>query len=224
MFALGGIWRRRLELLDNLEYLKSRRLRLDDIVVSGVALGRPAAQALSARVLAARCASGGAHDGWKPVTWLRPAGEEDDSSWSVILRDILAGDGWLLLEDHVGLTIRAGEVRAIEIHRPALRHFCYIRSYVDLLHLFGLPDAVHTRCGDEGPVAHTLSYHRQHKRIVWDCRANALVVAHLGDFGDGPRFRRPPRGGRRLRVNPRPSLGIPPLPGAPAWGVAFESF
>ncbi|MGE0859045.1 MAG: hypothetical protein AB7I01_09890 [Gammaproteobacteria bacterium] len=213
--AFGGLMRRRrFELLEHLECLKSRRLRLEHLVVAGVPYGGRMDEVPLERVVAI-----GARASFPHGSVLR----REHADWEEGLRALRAGEGWLLLEGDVALALRDGEVRGFELQAPVRRHFCYIRSYVDLLHLFGLPDTVHTRCGDEGPVAHTLSYHRQHKRIVWDCRANALVVARLGDFGDGPRVRRPPRGGRRLRVNPRPSLGIPPLPGAPAWGLAYEA-
>lgn len=205
--------RRRFELLEHLECLKSRRLRLHHLMVAGVPFGAQAADFPLEHVVAARGGS------------TIPRGtlvRRDDAAWLDTVRELASGDGWLLLEGGVALALRDGEVRGIEIQAPVRRHFCYIRSYVDLLHLFGLPDTVHTRYGEEGPVAHTLCYRRQHKQLVWDCRADALSLARLGDFGDGPRVRRPPRGGHRQRVSPRPSLGIEPLPGAPAWGLAFE--
>lgn len=213
--AFGGLMRRRpFELLEHLECLKSRRLRLEHLLVAGVPFGGRVQDLPLERVVAVRTGA------------TLPRGtlvRRDDAAWSGALRELESGDGWLLLEGDVALTLRDGEVRGIEIQAPVRRHFCYIRSYVDLLHLFGLPDAVHTRCGEEGPVAHTLSYRRQHKQVVWDCRADALALARLGDFGDGPRVRRPPRGGRRLPVRSRMPLGIDPLPGAPAWGLAFET-
>ncbi|MBX9608292.1 MAG: hypothetical protein K2Y51_18890 [Gammaproteobacteria bacterium] len=213
--AFGGLMRRRrFELLEHLECMKSRRLRLDHLVVAGVPYRASADEVPLERVVAVRARATAARGALV---------RRDDAGWSEALHGLQSGEGWLLLEGDVALALSDGEVRGFELQAPVRRHFCYIRSYVDLLHLFGLPDAVHTRCGDDGPVAHTLSYHRQHKRIVWDCRADALVVARLGDFGDGPRVRRPPRGGHGLRVKPRSSLGIPPLPGAPAWGLAFQA-
>ena len=68
----------------------------------------------------------------------------------------IATDGLLVLKQHVGLMLRDGDVRGIEIYSPALTHFCYIRTYVDLLDQFGLPDAVATRRPHGEALDHTL--------------------------------------------------------------------
>ena len=209
-------WRQRFELLDHLECLKSRRLRLDEIVVAGVAYGSPATQLPLDRVVAAHVAPLDATE-HSPLYGVQFESERDRQPSDLTDRVVRAinGDGVLMLREHVGVALRGGEVRGIEIYRPALAHFCYIRSYVELLEQFGLPKAVKTRHVDGSPAEHTLFYPKINKQLVWDRRDNALSVVRLGDFLERPQNRQPPRGKRRFRLPRLPRGMIYPVPGPP---------
>ena len=210
-------WRRqRFELLDHLECLKSRRLRLDEITVAGVVYGSPATQLPLERVVAAHVAPLAASE-QSPLYAAQFVSDREHQPSDLadrVARTINA-DGVLMLREHVGIALRGAEVRGIEIYRPALAHFCYIRSYVELLEQFGLPAAVKTRHVDGSPAEHTLLYPQINKQLVWDPRDHALSVVRLGDFLERPQNRRPPRGKRRFRLPRLPPGMTSPVPGPP---------
>ena len=210
-------WRRqRFELLDHLECLKSRRLRLDEIAVAGVAYGSPATQLPLDRVVAAHVTPLAASE-QSPLCAAQFDSDRDlqPSDLQERVARAINADGVLLLREHVGIALRGGEARGIEIYRPALAHFCYIRSYVELLDQFGLPEAVKTRHVDGCPAEHTLLYSKINKQLVWDRRDNALSVVRLGDFLERPQNRRPPRGKLRVRFPRLPPGMTYPMPESP---------
>lgn len=214
--------RRRFELLDHLECLKSPHLRLDEVTVAGLVHGCAAPRLARDRVVAARAAPILAN--WRTSAcgerlYVGHAGQP--LTLSDVVDSALRSDGLLVLRENIGIVLRAGEVRAIEIYRPVLKHFCYIRSYVDLLGQFGLPEAVKTREADGNPTHRTLLYPGNSKQLVWRCRDNALNLVRLGDLDDAPQRRQPPRGGKRRFVMPRLPVGLPrPVVGPPAWSCA----
>lgn len=199
-------WRRRYELLDHLECLKLRRLSLAGITVAGVTFGSAAEQvALDEVVMVSFTPGAAVEEKWLALgqhAFCARAGRLQPLT--AVIHDAIANDGLLVLKQHVGLMLRDGAVRGIEIYGPALAHFCYIRTFVDLLDQFGLPDAVVTRRHGDEPLEQRLLYRKSDKQLVWDCRQRALSLVRLGQ-GDAPAPR-----GRKRRLLPQ-RLSAPPL-------------
>lgn len=206
-------WGRRYELLEHLECLKLRRLSLTDITVAGIAHGSAADRVpFDQLVMVCVAPVAGAEEKWLTLgdhAFYPRAGRMQPLD--KIVKNAIATDGLLVLKQHVGLMLRDGEVRGMEIYSPALTHFCYIRTYVDLLDQFGLPDAVATRRPHGEALDHTLLYRRSDKQLVWDCRQTALSLVRLGQAdAHAPRGRK--RRPARVRRAPRDSAPTMPLP------------
>lgn len=222
----GNPWRRRrYELLDHLECLKSRRLRFSGFTVAGIAHGMPATHIDLASIANVRQAPLVGDTGWSAhgtrVYY-------DHRGHELALRDVvgnaIAADGLLELKAPVSLLLKDGEVRAIDIHHAALTHFRYIRSFVELLDQFGLPDTVVTRQANGAASEHRLLYRKARKQLVWSCTHTALTLVRLGNV-DEHRPRTPPRGRKSRPTKSTLPLGIrapamvPPLGGwAPQTG------
>lgn len=203
-------WRRRYELLEHLECLKLRRLSLAGITVAGVAYGSAATAVPEDQVVMVSFAPGaGAEEHWLALgahAFHARAGRLQPLA--TVIHNAIATDGALTLKQHVRLVLRDGEVRGIEIHGPTLAHFCYIRSFVDLLDQFGLPDTVITRRSADEVLDHTLLYRRSDKQLVWDCRHKTLSLVRLGQpDAPAPRGRR--QGLIKRRRGAAPAIGLP---------------
>ncbi len=217
---LGKPWRRRrYELLDHLECLKSRRLRFSGFTVAGVAHGMPAAEVDIACVANVRQAPLVGGTGWSAHgTRVYYDHHGHELALADVVSSAIAADGLLELHAPVSLHLRDGEVCAVDIQRAALTHFCYIRSFVELLAQFGLPDAVVTQQANGAASEHRLLYRKTRKQLVWSCVHTALTLVRLGD-AEGHRPRTPPRGRKSRPTKSTLPLGLrapamlPPLGG-----------
>lgn len=190
-----------------------RRLSLTDITVgASLTVPRPTACRSIQLVMVCVAPVAGAEEKWLTLgdhAFYPRAGRMQPLD--KIVKNAIATDGLLVLKQHVGLMLRDGEVRGMEIYSPALTHFCYIRTYVDLLDQFGLPDAVVIRRPHGEALDHTLLYRRSDKQLVWDCRQTALSLVRLGQAdAHAPRARK--RRPARVRRAPRDSAPTMPLP------------
>jgi hypothetical protein len=178
-----------IEILSNLEILRTPILDLETLQLDGVAFGADT-RAFPRHKIAEVSFSPLVH-GSRSGTNIEAEYFDADGkrlSKEVVIDSVINANGMFHFKDKFGFKIADGKVVGFSLYGDQLRHFDYLKSQEDLLRAFGKPDRTRTNEAYGDLMGYDNFYYGSRKCVSWSSFDEHISLINLGDYpGNSPK-------------------------------------
>lgn len=172
-----------IEILKDLDVLKTRNWMLSDIQMAGVAFGSDVIDFPRERVTEVTLAPI-----IKKSSWDRDTGSKyydcsgDELSQDQVIEDAIQNKGILHFVEGISFKIEEKKVLGFAIYGGILRYFDSLKTYENCLKAFGRPDRM-DRKEAYGDLMGYNNYYTKHEMLVsWDSWDERISLLNLGNY------------------------------------------
>lgn len=170
-----------LDLLENLDCLRSPNLRLEEISMRGVPYGCAASEfpvGLVSEVTLAPIVENSSWSRELGASYQDAAGR--NLSLSEVVSNVLQFGGVLHLPESVGFQFENGHVTGFSLYGASLSIFQYIASYPQFVKEFGVADFLQAKEAYGDPMSYEHYYRQSQKFVAWDEVGKKVSVINYG--------------------------------------------
>lgn len=176
------------EILSDVDVLKSRSLDLETLQMDGVPFGSNTEFFPRHKIVEVT---------FSPIVHRSRSGTGIESEYfnrdgsciplDQVIDSVIGANGIVHFKDKVSYKIASGKLVGFAIYGDHLRRFDHLKTYDDLLRAFGQPDCATTNTAYGDLMGYSNYYYDSRKHVEWDSFDNRISLINLGDYdGNAP--------------------------------------